>query len=587
MSASTRDIKTKIDKLIKEISDVAGNDDNNQIINLSRLSAPKLREVQYQVDRLSEKVNAIFQVTLSPEEDKALEQSLEQLAIDMDGFSSRVAKVASDKFSLPTRYLNGLRKEPEIRFKEKMWEKKEKKEFEELVEEEMLKMQKKWDESIVATFEAPEDAAMRAQIDKAAQRWVTPYLSPGAAEELRRQKNAFDKLHAVKAVYNRQNNLNGKLKNAGISVKYAVEAILGTSVAVVEEGVLKGGQAILVGLGGPGFAAVMLAWRAVIDLPIGALNLTAGVLGAADKLLEVSWDKISKKINDPKTTSLEKVGIGISIALLGAPALAARAVTYLGSGIASGIASGLKSFDVAFGKGIKKNIVPILSLAGTAAMAYFVAISVASVFTFGIPLAVTLAGLAAASIGGALSAWWKGRKKLKEYTDMKLPPDKELMLKRHDYVEKQKLKMAETPEATKVHNPQTPQVAASNSNVPTIESPVASISAAPVAPAPISPDVVAPDASIHHRLAKVAAGMEEIKAAKDRIPSLGVEQVAEPEAVTPAATAAAQVATTRRTGILETLSDKQSAEQDLSQSIQPASSREKDTSPTARQRAKT
>jgi hypothetical protein len=433
MSVNTPDLRKRIADRYAHVEKLKSTLDESGIDMSSEPSIDVLKSAQDKIERWARDAKSIVnQVSV---EDTEILNDFFKLAVEMDEVASMVADAAK-KLPFYKRLKNGLKTTSEFSAAGLYWEKTEKKKFDEAVQAEMNTIKQKWDEDVKRTFEADKNATAGAKAGIEGRRWAVPYTwTPAEADELRRKKEAFDKVQAVVTVHGRQNTLQGNLNKAGVSLGYAVKSILGTSISTVEEGVVSTGQALMVGLGGPGFAALMVGWRALIELPIFAFGtIAARALGTVDGFIGVGMDAAVERFNDPKASTVAKVASAGAVALTGL----LRAPFYIGKAVGSGVAGAFRALDVAAGKFMKKNVVPLLGVAGTAVGAYFIAITVASAFTLGIPLALTLVGLACAGIGAGIATWMKGKAKASEYINMRLPPDEEAILKRYDYQEKQK-----------------------------------------------------------------------------------------------------------------------------------------------------
>lgn len=308
--------------------------------------------------------------------------------------------------------------------------------FDAEVEQEKQKIDAAWSSKVTKAFEADPDASLGTKAGIEGRRWGTTYLlTAEQAEALRRRKTAYDQVQATLNVCERRG-LTGEA--AYETTKYMVKTAASTVQELAEQSVLTTGQAVMVGLGGPVYAVLILAWSAAFGVLEKGGNVLSRGFATLDAFLEQgimrNVGKVPRKsdgsVDWSEGNALKNIGLGFLHSL--------RAPFFLSKILCSGVSAVTKAVEQGIGNFAKKNIIPLLGMGGTAIGAYFIAITLASVFTLGIPLAITAVGLTFALAGAALATYMRTKAKAQELVSLKLSPEEETMLMRHDYQQKQK-----------------------------------------------------------------------------------------------------------------------------------------------------
>jgi len=407
-------LTTKVEGALGELSSA----------KLSRMPGEELRMHQQDVHDWTESIRNL--ISKAEESDSPVSDELRWLMKRTDELSKRIAEIAAKRFVI-TRKRYDLSTTPTL--VRDHFNKPDKKNFDAAVREKRKEMDEEWKKRIKQHFEASAGATLSTRAGIEGRRLGTPYIwNIAQAIKLRRKKEAFDQLTAIRKVYEDENS---GLQASGKTLEYVIKAGLGTSITILEQGFLSFGSAILLILGGPGAMVLTLSWNAMFGLLPRILTEIARGLGTIDRflngLVENAWDVWSS------AGWLQRSALAIPFIILGL----GKAVFFLSTTLISGISSILKAIDISIGDFAKKNVVPLLGLTGTAVGAYFLTMALVAGLTAVFPVVLVSMAVAAGCmlIGAVMVAYMKVKSKVKKAANQCLSPDEEAMLMRFDYEE--------------------------------------------------------------------------------------------------------------------------------------------------------
>ena len=253
---------------------------------------------------------------------------------------------------------------------------------------------------------------------------LTPPLLDEDVVELQEKRDALDKAQAVGNLYHLGGNNIRAVLDKMKRVATGAASVLGEFAEETTGGTMKA-------------AALFLAWPLILPVKVANQACSAakyaccavdGVLGFIDKGLDLLIGNMERTEAGKFVLNTENVIKGTAHVVLRSLPVAFRAASQ-----AAAIGCRWLEKHIDADRWLKKSPVTGGFAVGSVGAAILITVTIASVFSFGIPLAMLGLGFAVATIGALAQGYFKGKAKAEELATLKLNPSDTAKLDKHEY----------------------------------------------------------------------------------------------------------------------------------------------------------
>ena len=261
---------------------------------------------------------------------------------------------------------------------------------------------------------------------------LTPPLLAVDVEELQRKRDALDAAKAARKIDEADETIIGTVRGTIHQTKRFAEGAAKVLAEAAEEttgGILK---AVAVAVGWPLILPIKLINQACAAAKY-ACCAADGILGFFDKGLDglignMHRDEAGVLKFDSARNIAENIAKGLGHVLVRGPIVLGRGLAQIAS-----IGSRWLERTIDADRWMKHTPVTAGFAIGSIAAVAIITLTVASIFTLGIPIAAVAVGLAAATVGALVHGYFKGKAKAKELSSLELAPADTTKLDKYEH----------------------------------------------------------------------------------------------------------------------------------------------------------